>query len=565
MAQGNVIVQARKAERELEWRRAKSDLVFFYQEFWTVETVGTGYAKPIMWDFQVEDLKILQASLADPTRERHLRLKARQIGFTTLTACAFFWRAFFYPNSSALLASVGEDEAKKTLLKRVKRPYRNLPGWMRDKGPKLVTDTTVELGFDNGSSILSIPSTESASRGDAVYAVMMDEAAFVGTSEDVFAALDPLCYGPLWMVSTANGIGNFFHEAWIDSSEPDSEWQSSFRAWHVREDRDQEWYERQKRLYRKRPHLFFQEYPSTPEEAFSKSGNTVFEMAALRAFEDWTEPAEYFDLQLIREGWYTMVADFDAFLANHLTNSDNRSEAVLHVWQRPYVLRDEHGRPVQRPNFVVSVDTAEGLDGGDYTAISVLDLNTGEYVATLLGHPPLENIGPLSEFIAYWYYTALLMVERNNTGIAPLEYLFNRATYPRLYRRAPVASIDKQGRSNQFGWHTSRPSKTKMVVDFQAAIANESIILHDLRFLSEAQSFIHDGKGGFGAAGTTHDDMVLSHMIAFQGYMEQGAYPIQWIDDVHGPPTMGDIVGTLMEYQGGTQPFRDAAFTPIAS
>ena len=87
-------------------------------------------------------------------------------------------------------------------------------------------------------------------------------------------------------------MGNFFHEIWLDSQRDDSVWTGIFYPWHVVKTRDQEWYDYTKMSFRGREWLFFQEYPSSPEEAFAKSGRIAFTLDSINARFEEIEPAK---------------------------------------------------------------------------------------------------------------------------------------------------------------------------------------------------------------------------------------------------------------------------------
>jgi hypothetical protein len=182
------------------------------------------------------------------------------------------------------------------------------------------------------------------------------------------------------------------------------------------------------------------------------------------------------------------------------------------------------------PNYVVAVDVAEGLPHGDRSSIVVVNANTMEEAATYRGYWEVEELGELVEWIARGYHEALILVERNNHGMLPLDYL-RRHQYPRLYRMASLAAIQINDRTPRFGWITTGGSKPKLVVDLIKAIKDGQFAIHDDRFLQEAQTFISNGKGGYGASPGGWDDHVISHGIAWQGVMEVGQYPITWYDD----------------------------------
>lgn len=518
------------AMRELAWRKAAVDPLWFLENFWHVLNPATfRWEKFALRDYQQKEL----ARLVETTRmerAREVRLKARQIGWTTMGSAFMFHDAFFNDNHPWLLTSQGEDEAKDTLATKVKVPYNMLPIWLRERGPKVIDQNSERMTLDNGSTILSIPSTSSSGRSKSVYGVLVDEYAYVQDAEGLLTALDPLCYGPLVVFSTANGMGNPFHKLWVDSTRIDSEWRGAFEPWWVVPGRDEVWYEREKRKYRGREHEFYQEYPSTPEEAFAKTGRTAMPMDLLRDEQDWIPPTYTLDLALTD---YSLPVDSQPLL-------DGDADEVLWVWEPPSVVRNAEGFPIQKPNYVVGVDVAEGLMHGDRTSITVWNANTLQVVATYRGYWPVEDLGALCEWLGYSYHTALILVERNNHGILPLDYL-RRARYPRLYRMDFLAQMPMGDRTPRYGWHTNKATKPKMVASFVKGLRDGVIALHDTRFLEEAATFVSDGKGGYAAASGSYDDHIMGHLMGYQGCLDVGSYPVVWEDERIHPTTMGDL------------------------
>lgn len=544
----------REVQQELEWRKCAKDPVYFLNKYWNIEVIGKGYSVTGLRDYQVGDTRTFEAACRGEAKLRQARLKARQIGYTTI-ACGFgFHNGFFHPHHPWLAAQQSEDEAKKTLLSKVKVPYMMLPPWMRERGPVLTTDNTEELVWDNGSSFSAIHSGAAAARGRAVYGAIMDEAAFMENAESLFAALDPLTYGPLFLFSTANGLGNFFADTWQDGELPDSEWERGFHPWNVVPGRDQKWYEQMKRRYRGREWLFYQEYPSTPAEAFAKSGRTALAIDLMEANNDWSPPYWRLDMSMLNMETASGSKVTAAVEAAVIPEDEDR-DFELHVWVWPYVERDDWGVSVRPPNFVVAADVSEGLEDLDYSAITVMDANTLEMCATLKAYVPVEDLGSMIEWLSYWYYTALAAPERNNQGLVPLTYLHMRQ-YPRLIRMDSFAQIRRGDRTPRYGWHTNRATKPKMVIEFAKAIRDGAVALHDPRLLYEARTFLSDGTGSYAASEGNHDDLIMATLIAYQACLDIGKYPQVWQDHVKRPITMDEVLAITMpkSVQKGSSP-----------
>jgi hypothetical protein len=529
--------------REAEWRMAKKNPYDgFLTKFHRVPIVGHGYEVMSSRDYQREWINHVHEQVDDSYT---ILLKSRQIGATTIFSGYALQDALFNPYHEWINISTNEDEAQETLSTKIKQPYSLLPKWFRDRAPKVTKETEDRIAFDNGSSITSLPSTSKAGRGRAVFGVMIDEAAFIENADEIFAALDPMCYGPIIIFSTANGMGNWYQETWAEAEQPETPWVPFFESWEkvpIRADRpdelrDDDWYHRQALKFRKTPHLLYQEHPRNPQEAFAKSGRHALLMEALTEMETWQEPAHRYDMvQLAAAGF----EDMEKAAEDAEIHGNEWADIELHVWELPYIERGPDGLLFREPNFTVGVDVSEGLEDGDYTAISVFDVNTWEQVATVRAHVPLEMIGPIAEWVSYWYFTALLAVERNNMGVAPLQYLQD-VSYPRLLRMDTLAQIKRGDRTPRYGWYTTKASKPKMVADFNKDLRVDSLGLYDRRLLGEAGTFLTDGKGGFGASSGNHDDLVMATMISRSAADEVGAYPIIWEDPEDTPLTFGEV------------------------
>ena len=99
---------------------------------------------------------------------------------------------------------------------------------------------------------------------------------------------------------------------------------------------------------------------------------------------------------------------------------------------------------------MVSCDSSEGLEHGDFSTIVVADADTGERVATMRNRLSIHYLGPVLEVLGYWYHTALIIVERNASGLVPLEYL-RQVGYPRMYRQMDIAQIQLADRTPATG------------------------------------------------------------------------------------------------------------------
>lgn len=271
--------------REAEWRRCATDERFFLENYWHIAHPAHG---KILFNLR-EAQSTAISHWAD--HRYSLTLKARQIGWTTLVAAHQFWLAFFKEDQNIIDLSRTERESV-LLLRKSKYGFKHLPDWMLERGPKSLVEHQQKMGFDNGSMITSMPSASDPARGESASLIVVDEWAFLPNPEEAWASIEPVADvgGRIIGLSTANGSGNFFHELWVGSSTGTNRFEPMFFPWSATEDRGEEWYlSKQESML---PWQLAQEYPTTPEEAFIKSGNPVFDLDALDRQKRFEEPGE---------------------------------------------------------------------------------------------------------------------------------------------------------------------------------------------------------------------------------------------------------------------------------
>lgn len=408
-------------------------------------------------------------------------LKARQIGFSTLAAAYCFWLTFFESDRFVVMLSRTEREAMK-LLQKSKYGYRWLPDWMKIRGPRLLTDHQLKMVFDNESAIESLPSSNDPARGESVYLVVVDEMAFLNNPDEAWASIEPIADvgGRVICLSTANGSGNFFHKLWVGSQTGTNQFKGVFWAWDAG-DRNQDWYDVKKRSLPE--WQLHQEYPRSPEEAFIKSGNPVF------------------DIEIINS-----IIPMEPTIGIVVTGENARfvpgSEGPFRIWEEPE----------ETSHYVVGADVAEGLSHGDYSSAHVINANTGLVAAHWHGRIDPDLFGEMLAEIGSMYNMALVGVENNNHGLTTLKAL-QRTGYRNIYRQRRLAQA-RPAPTSILGWRTSASSKPLMIDELAAAIRNEDIDICCEFTIGELRTFVRKENGKM--TGSPHDDRVISLAIANQ-------------------------------------------------
>jgi hypothetical protein len=418
---------------------------------------------------------------------KNINLKARQIGFSTLVAAFSLWCAFGWSDRQIALLSRTERESV-ALLAKTRYGFRNMPEWVRLRGPKLLDRTRQVMTFDNDSVIQSLPSANDPARGESLFLVVLDEWGFLTNPEGAWASVEPTIDlgGRAIGLSTANGEGTFFHEMWLGACAEDNGFHAVFFPWSAVDDRTTEWYEQKKHELSNKLWQLHQEYPSNAEEAFIGSGNPVFNLEILRRFQA-VEPAEF------------------TILGSKPNDVSLFEGGPFMVWEAP--------NDTDRWTYVVGADIAEGKEHGDATVAWVVCVNTGKPVACWFGRVDVDIFGEqILPAIGWFYRNALIVPEVNNHGLTVLKAL-QRVKYKWLYRRRTFTKKSDRPLES-LGWLTTATSKPLMVDELGAWLRDLDNVPHG-KTIHELKTFTRDQNGRM--SGSPHDDCVMSLAMAVQG------------------------------------------------
>ena len=278
-----VLKAAAKVEAIL--RHAREDKAFFIERFVRIEDKDAPDPMVLfsLWPKQMEALE------AFDKYKLTIVLKARQLGLSWLALAYAVHGLVFQPGYSVVALSKREDEAKE-LVRRVKLILEYLPPFIirkKDKnlppnytGPTWDATTTYIAIYHPESKVpamfTSFTSSPDSARSFTASLVILDEWAFQMYAQEIWAAAYPVINRPtggkVIGISTAK-IGSFFENIWNNAMKGKNSFHPVFLPWYSDPRRTQEWYEESKAAL---PSSYLQEYPATPEEAFSSGSATAF-------------------------------------------------------------------------------------------------------------------------------------------------------------------------------------------------------------------------------------------------------------------------------------------------
>jgi hypothetical protein len=497
-----------EVQRELKFRQYADDPIAFFRECWWITHPIHG---KVLFNLRPEQIETLGVYM---TEKMVVVLKARQIGWSTLTTAYAFWAAFFHPDRKVIFISRRENEAK-DLLAMAKYGFDRMPDWLRRRGPQLVQDNLRRMPFDNGSVIISDSVAADPARGQTAWLVVMDEAASIPSPEDAWASIEPTTDigGRAIILSTAKGSGDWFHAMWNRANDPRTRFRPLFYSWRVVPERDDPWYEA--KSFEMEPWQLHQEYPDNPEEAFLRSGNMFFDIDVLRSIT--TKVPE--------------IGDVDDY---KFTPSEAGRLRLF-----------EPSQGEKKSNYVIGADVAEGLPGGDYTSAHVINARTGVVAAHWHGHIEADEFGDVLYELGRYYGEALIAVENASHGSSTLHRL-RQLGYPNIFvSRTMGQRFDKQ--TERLGWLTNKATKPRMMDELARALRypeDGGVTLYCVETLKELLGYVRDTEDGK-LHGSPHDDRVVSLAIANQ--MLAFAYDPKYAPKVNNEWTVGWFSDMLLK------------------
>jgi hypothetical protein len=465
-------------------------------------------------------------------------LKSRRQGISTYCEGRIFNLTTLNENTDSIIIA-HDDDGVKTVFSYSKLFYDCLPSEWK---PLKRRSNAKELCFENADEKTRAlePGLRSnirvykarnfaAARSQGTHAIHYSEVAFFPEStvrECVNSSLDTLQSMTDYLVffeSTANGVGGYFHDLWVEITSPDyrGNRKAFFFPWFIDPDNrlsldietarvlEADLDEEEKELRAKHRltlehlwwrrakidqkggdmDLFRQEFPSTAVEAFIVSGNPVFSREVISKLilssKDpiWTGEIETVDGKLT--------------LFEH-------SGGSMEIWEKP--LRDAE--------YVMGVDVGGEEERNDLAAVTVLrrthPAGLAHVAAVWHGNIDAVNLADVVVNIARLYNDALVAIEINNQGMVTQNEVKKRYFNLFIWQHFDRFGISQ---TKKLGWETSMTTKPFLVAFGKYAVHKELVTIPSLKLIGEMQSFVKHGASAR-ADGAAKDDLVMSFLIA---------------------------------------------------
>lgn len=523
---------------------------------------------------------------------RIILLKARQWGGSTTSQIYMAWLQLVHRAGLNSLIISNYNKGSETIKGMFKKMIEAYPvSMLHDVGDVYSENEEKLVGVGRSGltqlvpqrnatiSIGSAESPDSCRGGDYALVHLSEVGLWKATDgkkpEDIVrSACSGVLYRPYTMIvyeSTANGVGNFFHNEYVAAKDPQikSQFEPLFISWFDIElyqlpfeshdelkkfatwlyrnrlnnsppsDREEcgkylwwlwetgatlegiHWYVEERAKYHDHGSMA-SEYPSDDVEAFVNSGAAVFDKYAVEALRSSTKnpPRLIGDIYAHGDEGQDALRDL---------KFKEDAQGLLWVWNLPDPVNPNDKEEVT-DRYLTVVDVGGRSHKADWSVIVVFDrllmMDGGKpsVVAQWYGHIDMDLLAWKAAQIAAFYDNSLLVIESNTLETHDKERdvdgdqsaaILNQIKdiYPNLYARKQSEDAIIQGLPVRYGFHTNIATKPMIISTLVKVIREGLYIERDRRCIDEYLNYEKKPNGSFGAKQGTHDDLLMTRAI----------------------------------------------------
>lgn len=252
--------------------------------------------------------------------------------------------------------------------------------------------------------------------------------------------------------NTPYGVGNFYHSTWVDAIVGGNPFNPIRLYWQMHPERDINWYNQMSSA------LGAKRTAQEIDGDFLSSGNTVFDLADIKAIEDCL--SDYPVIKKRFNGQYRQFCE-----------------------------------PESDKEYFIGADVSTGR-ASDYSSFTCMD-KLGEEQVVYKGRMAVGAYAKLLGDTGKLFNWAVIAPESNDVGLSVTSKLQDEG-YPNLYYYQKM--LKKKGKSRPEmdkspGWLTTQKNRSVIVENLEEDIRLDHVIIKDPFFVQEAYTFIYDGLG----------------------------------------------------------------------
>jgi hypothetical protein len=561
------LIKRQKAKAFL--KRCREDFVFFAEKCLKIKD-EQGNIVPFVLNVAQKRFYIKYQEAKKKGDVRFIILKPRQLGFSTLIQAILFHELLFSRNQKALTMGHKID-ASNNLFEIYNRYLKHLP---LEPKPVLRRSNEKKISYDIIGSENKVDTAQSGEvgRSDTFQYLHLTEVAFYPDPKTTLLGLfqGSKYAKAIFLETTANGF-NFFRNMWVDAVNGDSEFIPFFVSWlefppysrpfdtiEQKEDfrksigispfyNDFEGEERSliedhgatleqlnwrrwaiDNLCNRDVKQFWQEYPTTWQEAFVASGRPVFNTTICSANFAKAEKLEKEGKKPIRQGNLNYVYDANG-------------KPVNVVWEdnpKGYIKQLEAIKVHETEHYVFAAggDVAEGLEQGDFSDIPILDRRTMKVCLVWHGHTDPDILAEEAHKIQLFLKGEIYFnFEMNNHGLTTITSAYKLGV--NQYYRQDFSKGFVEDKMD-LGTKTTPQTKPMMVNDLNEYIREALFEDNEKEFWGECLTFVRNAKGQMQAQNKDtdpgvkcFDDRVMARALMIRCHKWMPAYYRDSVDN----------------------------------
>jgi len=453
-------------EQIKEFIKCKQDPVYFAENYVKIVSLDEGLVPFNMYKFQKKLIRNFH------NHRFNICKMPRQTGKSTTCVAFLLHYAVFNDNVNiGILAN--KAATARELLGRLQTAYENLPKWMQQG---ILSWNKGSMELENGSKILAASTSASAVRGMSFNIIFLDEFAFVPNhiADSFFASVYPTITSgkstKVIIVSTPHGM-NHFYRMWHDAERSRNEYVATEVHWSEVPGRNAKW--KKQTIANTSAEQFRVEF----ECEFLGSVDTLISVSKLK----------------------TLVY-----------NDPIKRNAGLDIYENP---KEDH-------NYIITVDTARGIDG-DYSAFIVFDITNFPY--RVVGKYKSNEIKPMLFpsiiiDVAKAYNYAYTLIEVNDIGDQVASILFFDLEYENVLmcamrgRAGQIVGSGFSGQKTQLGVRMTAAVKKLGCSNLKTLLEDDKLATCDYDIIAELTTFVQR-KNTFMAEEGCHDDLAMCLVI----------------------------------------------------
>lgn len=501
---------------------------------------------------------LVSRNITEGRQTRVIILKARQLGFSTITEALQFALAMRHDHFRGKVVT-HETSANEHILSMTQNYFDTYP--YADFYRQANKSATKLRWLPNDSRIGVITAKNLAGgRSTTTHFLHGSEVAFWPDAGTLMASLGPAipktAFSFVILESTANGIGNWYETTWNDAVAGQNDYTPIFIPWQVHDEYTAEHIgvapvdpkrtpldDEEERLYRQFTSARMDDEcrtilarvvdddeldrlcaPMSKKEALSRlAWRRYIIRNELAKRKDGTNPVDLFKQEypdcprvaFLSTGSNVFPLPFleQTYVSAGSDVGDVANRGGRHHFQRAVTGPLEVWKlPTRGERYIVAGDPTFTVRG-DYGCIQVLNRRTWEQVARYRAKIDPLALGRKMCELGRWYNDALLVPETNKDGSGTIGVILG-LDYPNVWQRQ-TSDQDANYAGSKYGWFTNTRTKIEALGTLKSLVIDGSLTIHDAHTFREMKNYVDLGMGQYGNAnGEENDDTVMSLAIA---------------------------------------------------